>query len=157
MVSSFVTGCPSGTGIVVVAVMVGEGGAPAAVVVVVAVVVAAGAVVVAAGAVVVAAGAVVVAAGAVVVAAGAGAVVVDVGDGLGVGFTPPLWTLKCPRRVEVVPSPQVITAPMVCEPSASFDVSNARAVPSAAVPARSKGVCLSVFAGGCFVRRGLSR
>jgi len=123
-----------GTGVVVVAVMVGDG-APVALVAVV---------VIGAG-------------GTVVVAGGVGAVVVDVGDGLGVGFTPPLWTLKCPRRVEVLPSLEVITARMVCEPSASFEVSNARAVPSAAVPARSKGVCLSVLAGGCFVRRGLSR
>src|SRR5215217_6009526 len=113
------------------------------------------------GAVVVATGAglVVVAAGAglVVVAAGAGAVVAAVGAVVGVGFTPPLWTLKCPRRVEVVPSDHFSTARMVCEPSESLEVSYARAVPSAAVPAKSKGACLSVATGGRFVRRALSR
>src|SRR5215217_228217 len=104
-------------------------------------------------------GAVVVAAGAglVVVAAGAGAVVAAVGAVVGVGFTPPLWTLKCPRRVEVVPSDHFSTARMVCEPSESLEVSYARAVPSAAVPAKSKGACLSVATGGRFVRRALSR
>src|SRR5215212_440707 len=58
--------------------------------------------------------------GSVVVAAGAGAVVAAVGAVVGVGFTPPLWTLKCPRRVEVVPSDHFSTARMVCEPSASL-------------------------------------
>src|SRR4051812_47675074 len=88
----------------------------------------AGLVVVAVGAglvvVAVGAGLVVVAVGAglVVVAAGAGLVVVAVGDALGDGFPPPLWTLKCPRRVDVVPFAHVMTARMVCEPSASFEV-----------------------------------
>jgi hypothetical protein len=68
-----------------------------------------------------------------------GGAVVAVGAVVGVGFTPPLWTLKCPRRVEVVPSDHFRTARIVCEPSASFEVSSAGAVPSVAVPAKSKG------------------
>src|SRR5215212_1793446 len=68
--------------------------------------------------------------GDVAVAVGAdvvgGAVVAAVGAVVGVGFTPPLWTLKCPRRVEVVPSDHFSTARMVCEPSASLEVSYAR-------------------------------
>jgi hypothetical protein len=68
-----------------------------------------------------------------------------------------LRTLKCPRRVEVLPSAHVITARIVCEPSASLEVSYARAVPSAAVPAKSKGACLSVVTGCCFDRLGVSR
>jgi hypothetical protein len=129
----------------------------------------AGAVVVAAGAgaVVVAAGAgaVVVAAGAgaVVVAAGAGAVVVAVGGavlvvvGVAVGVTvAPLATVKFDRRLEVVPSDHVSTNLMVCDPSTSFFVSYGTAVPSAAVPAKSKGGSVSVRTGG-FVPARLSR
>jgi hypothetical protein len=123
----------------------------------------AGAVVVA-GAVVavgpVVAGAVVV--GAVVVGAVAvgalvdDAVVVGVGVGVGVGLTLPLWTLKRPRRVEVVPSAHVMTTLMVWVPSASFAVLYGRAVPSVAVPAKSKGAFLSVRTGGLFLHCGLS-
>ncbi|HEY6666940.1 MAG TPA: hypothetical protein VI036_17585 [Propionibacteriaceae bacterium] len=106
------------------------------------------------------AGAVVV--GAVVV----GAVVVDwlVGDavlvgvcvGVGVGLALPLWTLKRPRRVEVVPFAHVMTTLMVWVPSASFAVLYGRAVPSVAVPAKSKGAFLSVRTGGLFLHCGLS-
>ena len=111
----------------------------------------AGAVVV--GAVVV--GAVVV--GAVAVGALVGdTVVVAVGVGAGAGFTPPLRTLKRPRRVEVVPSAHVMTTLMVWVPSASFAVLYGRAVPSLAVPARSKGAFLSVRTGGFFLHCGLS-
>jgi len=105
-----------------------------------------------AGAVV--AGAVVV--GAVVVGALVGDAVVVGVVGVGVGFTPPLRALKRPRRVEVVPSAHVMTTLMVWVPSASFVVLYGRAVPSALVPARSKGAFLSVRTGGLFVHRGLS-
>jgi hypothetical protein len=145
---------PSGAGSAVVDV-VGD----AAVVVVGTVVagaVVAGAVVgggVVAGAVV--AGAVV--AGAVVVVVGAGAaVVVVVGAVVGVVVTPLLATVMFPRRRDVVPSDQVSTALMLCDPSASFVVSYGSAVPSAAVPAKSKGGSVSVRTGGC-VRDELSR
>jgi|RhiMetdeSRZDD1v2_1073273.scaffolds.fasta_scaffold18326_8 hypothetical protein len=97
--------------------------------------------------------------GAVVVGAVVGALVGDaavVGVGPGIGFRPPLWTLKRPRRVEVVPSAHVMTTLMVWVPSASFVVLYGRAVPSALVPARSKGAFLSVRTGGLFVHRGLS-
>ena len=119
----------------------------------------AGAVVVAGGVVVVGpvvAGAVVV--GAVVVGAVVGGAVV--GDavvvGVDVGFPLPLWTLKRPRRVEVVPSAHVMTTLMVWVPSASFAVLYGRAVPSVAVPAKSKGAFLSVRTGGLFLHCGLS-
>jgi hypothetical protein len=112
---------------------------------------------------VVVAGAVVVGsvvAGAVVVGAVGGlvgdALVVGVDVGVGVGFTSLLWTLKRPRRVEVVPSAHVMTTLMVWVPSASFAVLYGRAVPSALVPARSKGAFLSVRTGGLFVHRWLS-
>jgi len=109
-------------------------------------------------------------AGAVVVGAVVGAVVVGavvvgalVGDavvvgvvGVGVGSTPSLRTLKRPRRVEVVPSTHVMTTLMVWVPSASFAVLYGRAVPSALVPARSKGAFLSVRTGGLFLHCGLS-
>jgi hypothetical protein len=75
---------------------------------------------------------------------------------VGVGFTLPLWTLKRPRRVEVLPSAHVITTLMVWVPSASLAVLYGRAVPSASVPARSKGAFLSVRTGGLSVHRGLS-
>jgi hypothetical protein len=113
----------------------------------------AGAVVAVAGAVV--AGAVV--AGAVVAGAcGADAVVVGFGEGI-VGAVPPLLaTVKCPRRLEVWPSDHFRTALIVCDPSPSFVVSYGTAVPSAAVPARSKGAALSVRM-CCFVSWGSSR
>jgi hypothetical protein len=142
------------------AVVGGGGGAVVVVGPVVAGAVVVGAVVVGAvvvGAVVVGAvvvGAVVV--GAVVVGALVGAAVVVGCVGEGVGFTPPLWTLKRPLRVEVVPFAHVMTALMVWVPSASFAVLYGRAVPSAAVPAKSKGAFLSVRTGGLFLHRGLS-
>lgn len=102
-------------------------------------------------------------AGAVVVGpvvVGAGVVGAVVGDavvvGVGAGFTPPLWTLKRARRVDVLPFAHVMTTRMVWFPSASFAVLYGRAVPSALVPARSKGAFLSVRTGGLFVLRGLS-
>ncbi|MFL6044185.1 MAG: hypothetical protein ACJ72M_03605 [Propionibacteriaceae bacterium] len=144
------------------------------------VVVVGGAVVVAGAVVTVGFGAVVVGFGAVVVGCGAGAVVVGavvvgfeggavvagvvvgaglavvVGEGLVVGCTPLFATANSPRRLEVLPSAQVSTTLMRCVPSASFVVSYGRAVPSRAVPARSKGARLSVRTGG-FVRDELSR
>jgi hypothetical protein len=112
----------------------------------------AGAVLVAAGA-----GAVLVAAGAraVLVAAGARAVLV-VPVGAAVGVVTPLATVNFARRLEVVPSDHVRTTVMPCDPSASLFVSYGTAVPSAAVPAKSKGGSVSVRTGG-FVRRRLSR
>ena len=105
-----------------------------------------------AGAVVVAAGA-----GAVVVVVGAGAVVVvAVGAVVGVLVPPLLATVKSPRRLEVVPLAHLSTTRMRCDPSASLVVSYGSAVPSAAVPARSKGAALSVRT-GVFVRHELSR
>jgi hypothetical protein len=105
-------------------------------------------------------------AGAVVGAVVVGAAVVDwlVGDavlvgvcvGVGVGLALPLWTLKRPRRVEVVPFAHVMTTLMVWVPSASFAVLYGRAVPSVAVPAKSKGAFLSVRTGGLFLHCGLS-
>src|SRR5215211_4033016 len=91
-----------------------------------------------------------------IVAAGAGAaVVVAVGAAVGVVVTP-LATVKFARRLEVVPSDHVNTTLMPCDPSASFFVSYGSAVPSAAVPAKSKGGSVSVRTGG-FVRHELSR
>jgi len=84
------------------------------------------------------------------------AVVVRVGVGVGVGFTPPLWTLKRPCRVDVMPSVHVRTTLMVWVPSASFAVLYGRAMPSVAVPAKSKGAFLSVRTGGIFLHCGLS-
>jgi hypothetical protein len=97
-------------------------------------------------------------AGAVVVVAGVGAAVgaVVVGAVLGVVVAPLLATLKFPRRLDVVPFDQVSTTRMVWDPSESFVVSNGSAVPSPAVPAKSKGGSVSVRTGG-FVRRELSR
>ena len=96
-------------------------------------------------------------AGAVVGAVVAGAVVGDaVVVGAGVGFTPPLWTLKRPRRVDVLPFAHVITTLMVWVPSGSFAVLYGRAVPSVLVPARSNGAFLSVRTRGLSVQRGLS-
>jgi hypothetical protein len=99
----------------------------------------------------------VVGAGAAVALVGAdAAVLVVVGEGVGVVTGSFLPTLKRPRRVEVVPSADVITALMVCVPLASFAVSYGRALPSAVVPAKSKGAFLSVRTGRLFVPRGLS-
>jgi hypothetical protein len=116
-----------------------------------------GTAVVVVGAAVVAAGAVVVGAAdeAVLVAVGE-AVVVVVGEGLVVGATPLLATVKFPRRPEVVPFDHVSTTLMLWDPSASFVVSYGTAVPSSAVPAKSKGGSVSVRTGG-FVRAELSR
>jgi hypothetical protein len=95
--------------------------------------------------------------GVVVGALVAGAVVVGgIGDAV-VGVVPPLLaTVKCPRRLEVWPSDHLSTAWMVCDPSASFVVSYGSAVPSAAVPAKSKGGSGSARTGGV-VRHRLSR
>ena len=82
------------------------------------------------------------------VSAGVGeAVSVGVGEAVGVVGTPLLAIVKFARRREVVPSDQVSTTLMVCDPSASLLVSYGRAVPSAAVPARSKGAAFSVRTG----------
>src|SRR5215207_5666247 len=97
----------------------------------------------------------VVVAGAVVVAAGAGAVVVVAVGVVGVVVTP-LATVKFAKRLEVVPSDHVSTTLMPCDPSASFFVSYGTAVPSAAVPAKSKGGSVSVRTGN-FLRHRPSR
>jgi hypothetical protein len=119
------------------------------------VVVVAPAVAVGLGAVVVGAGAVAVGFGAAVGVVGA-AVAVGVGEGVGVVVTPLLSILKSPRRLEVVPFDDLSTTLMVCDPSASFMVSYGSAVPSAAVPAKSKGGFVSVRTNR-FVRLELSR
>jgi hypothetical protein len=108
-----------------------------------------GCVVVGVGASVVGAGAVVDGAvcGAVFVAVGE-AVLVVVGEGSVVGATSWLATVKFPRRREIVPFDHVSTALMLWDPSASFVVSYGTAVPSAAVPAKSKGGSVSVRTGG---------
>jgi hypothetical protein len=124
-------------------------------------VLAAGAAVVLVGkAVAVVVGAEMLAAGAVVGAGvevvGAGApVAVVVGEAVGVAVTRPFATVKVPRRLEVVPCDHVSTALMLCDPSASFVVSYGSAVPSVAVPAKSKGGPVSVRV-GILVRRELS-
>jgi len=110
-------------------------------------------------AVVVVVGVAVVVAGAVVVGAAGETVfeaVVVVGEGLAVGATPSLATVKFPPRREVVPFNHVSTTLMLWDPSASFVVSYGTAVPSSAVPAKSKGGSVSVRTGG-FVRDELSR
>jgi hypothetical protein len=94
--------------------------------------------------------------GTVVVGAVGEAVSVGVGEAVGVAVAPPLATLTFPRRLDLLPSDQVSTALMVCDPSASFVVSKGFAVPPAAVPAKSKGATLSVRMGG-FARCGSSR
>ena len=66
---------------------------------------------------------------------------------------PLLETVKVPRRLEVAPSDHVMTALMVCDPSASFVVSYGIAEPSAAVPAKSYGGSVSVRTGGSVRRR----
>jgi hypothetical protein len=86
----------------------------------------------------------------VVGAAGAdGVALVDVvGKAVGVAVAPLLATVKRPRRLEVLPSDHLSTARIVCDPSASFVVSYGRAVPSAPVPAKSKGGPSAVRMGG---------
>jgi hypothetical protein len=108
------------------------------------------------GAAVVVAGAVVVGAVGEAVSVAVGEAVVVVGAGLVVGATPLLTTVKFPRRREVVPFDHVSTTLMLWDPSASFVVSYGTAVPSSAVPAKSKGGLVSVRTGG-FVRDELSR
>ena len=93
-------------------------------------------------------------AGGAVVVGGSVGVSVGVGGVLG-GVVTPLATVKFPRRLEVVPSDHVMTALMLCDPSASFVVSYGVAEPSAAVPAKSYGGSVSVRRGGS-VRRRLS-
>jgi hypothetical protein len=66
---------------------------------------------------------------------------------VGAGVTLSLSTVKAARRLEAVPSRQVKTTLIVCDPSTSFVVSYWRAVRSLAVPARSNGGTLSVRAG----------
>jgi DNA-binding transcriptional LysR family regulator len=51
------------------------------------------------------------------------AVVDAVIEGVGVAVAPRLATVRVPRRLVVVPSDQLSTALMVCDPSASFVVS----------------------------------
>jgi hypothetical protein len=72
---------------------------------------------------------------------------------VGAGVTLSLSMVKAPRRLEVVPSRQVKTALIVCDPSTNFVVSYGRAVPSLAVPARSNGGTLSVRTGALLCRQ----
>ena len=82
-----------------------------------------------------------------VVAVGA---VVGVGsEAVGVAVAPLLATVKLARRLDVLPFVHVSTARMVCDPSASLVVSYGSAVPSAAIPAKSKGGSVSVRLGCC--------
>lgn len=67
--------------------------------------------------------------------------------GAGVGVASSLFTVKAARRLVVLPSRQVKTTLIVCDPSTSSVVSYGRAVPSAAVPARSNGGTVSVRVG----------
>jgi hypothetical protein len=86
-----------------------------------------------------------------------GEAVVDVvGEAGGVVVAPLLATVKFPPRREVVPFDHVSTTLMLWDPSDSFVVSYGTAVPSSAVPAKSKGGSVSVRTGG-FVRDELSR
>jgi hypothetical protein len=86
-----------------------------------------------------------------------GEAVVDVvGEAGGVVVAPLLATAKFPPRREVVPFDHVSTTLMLWDPSDSFVVSYGTAVPSSAVPAKSKGGSVSVRTGG-FVRDELSR
>jgi hypothetical protein len=88
---------------------------------------------------------------------GPGAVVVGaVGKAVGGAVAPLLATVKFPRRLDLVPSDHVSTTVTRCDPSASCVVSYGTAVPSSAVPAKSKGGSVSVRTGG-FVHRLLSR
>jgi hypothetical protein len=79
-----------------------------------------------------------------------------VAEAVGVAIPPLFATVKFPRRLDVVPSDHVSTTLMLCDPSASVVVSYGTAVPSSAVPAKSKGESVSVRTAG-FVRRLLSR
>jgi hypothetical protein len=92
----------------------------------------------------------------VFVAVGEAAVVAVVGAVVGVVVTPLFATVKFPPRREVVPFHHVSTTLMLWDPSASFVVSYGTAVPSPAVPAKSKGGSVSVRTGS-FVRVELSR
>jgi hypothetical protein len=104
-----------------------------------------GAVAVVVGTTVVAVGeAVVVVVGTTVVAVGEAVVVVVGGE---VVVVTRLATVKSSRLRDVVPFDNVIRALMLCDPSASFVVSYGSAVPSAAVPAKSKGGFVSVRTG----------
>ena len=67
--------------------------------------------------------------------------------GAGVGVASSLSTVKAARRLVVLPSRQVRTSLIVCDPSTSCVVSYGRAVPSGAVPARSNGGTQSVLVG----------
>jgi hypothetical protein len=78
-----------------------------------------------------------------------GAVVGVVGEALGDAVAPLLATVKFPRRLDVLPFDHVSTARMVCDPSASLVVSYGSAVPSVAVPEKSKGGSVSVRVGCC--------
>ena len=116
----------------------------------------AAAVVLAGGADAVVVGGAVVLAAAVVLAGGADAVVVGaVGAVVGL-VVRPLATVKLARRLEVVPSDHVSTTLMRCGLSGSIFVSYGIAVPSAAVPAKSKGASVSVRTGD-FLRHRPSR
>ena len=93
----------------------------------------------------------------VVGGAGVGVALVDIiGEAVGGAVALLFATVNCPRRLEVLPFDHFRTTRIVCEPSASFVVSYGRAVPSPAVPAKSKGGVSSVWAGG-LVRLRLSR
>ena len=85
-----------------------------------------------------------------------GGVVGAVNEALGVAVAPLLATVKFARRLDVLPFDHVSTARMVCDPPASLVVSYGSAVPSVAVPAKSKGATVSVRMGG-FSRCGSSR
>jgi hypothetical protein len=67
-----------------------------------------------------------------------------VADVVGVAVAPMFATVKFPRRLDMVPSDHVSTTLMLCDPSASVVVSYGTAVPSSAVPAKSKGGSVSV-------------
>jgi hypothetical protein len=61
--------------------------------------------------------------------------------------TPPLLTVNVARRMDFARYDHFRTAVIVCGPSVSFAVSKGRAVPSLAVPPRSKGCTTSVRTG----------
>jgi hypothetical protein len=61
-----------------------------------------------------------------------------------VGVASSLSTVKTARRLVVLPSRQVRTTLILCDPSTSCVVSYGRAVPAGAVPARSNGGTRSV-------------
>jgi hypothetical protein len=64
------------------------------------------------------------------------------------GVTLPFSILKSARLLDFAPSDRVSTALSRCDPSASFVVSYGLAVPSAVVPAKSKGGVVSTRVGG---------